>query len=207
MGGQRLRGSAAGDLLILRLARVDAPHLGQICGRGPRRWRCGDAARDAVRLLLSGVRIECTTPLIPVLRPAQIAGDALAHFPAADPDLAGIPYAAPAHAVRCSIPSHGDLGAYLITLGWALPRGGGADPAGPAAAAVDAQQRRVGLWQHGLDAGPRLAPAVSLAAVRVRLSGATEARAAYLARPPRPPRETLERDPLSLEDELRRGLD
>jgi len=65
---ETLRGEATaveGDVLMVqgtkvRLAGIDAPDLGQICGTGTgREYDCGDMARRVLAALLAGREIEC----------------------------------------------------------------------------------------------------------------------------------------------------
>lgn len=53
-----------GDSLIIgahrvRLHGIDAPELRQTCYQGRRRWACGEAARDQLKSLINGQRLEC----------------------------------------------------------------------------------------------------------------------------------------------------
>ena len=67
--GTKITGSARvidGDSLVvggkqLRLMGIDAPELRQECKLNQRPWRCGTAARSALRELVSGRQIECRT--------------------------------------------------------------------------------------------------------------------------------------------------
>lgn len=53
-----------GDSLFIggrevRMVGIDAPEGPQICQKGGKDWRCGDAARDALKALIGGRSIAC----------------------------------------------------------------------------------------------------------------------------------------------------
>lgn len=53
-----------GDTLVIgrrriRIAGIDAPELGQLCGREPASERCGQRAREALRALLADRTVTC----------------------------------------------------------------------------------------------------------------------------------------------------
>jgi endonuclease YncB( thermonuclease family) len=80
----------------IRLARIDAPELRQICTRGERPWPCGQAARAALIRLTEGGTVTC-----------RVSGR----------DRYGRTLAA------CAAEG-ADLAAALVSAGWALAYGG-----------------------------------------------------------------------------------
>ncbi len=66
-GGLEAAGRARlvdGDSLFIgerevRMVGIDAPEGPQICRKGGRDWRCGDAARDALKAMIGGRSIVC----------------------------------------------------------------------------------------------------------------------------------------------------
>src|SRR5262249_18315466 len=55
-GGDRLR---VADRLV-RLAGIEAPEVGQQCGKAGKSWRCGAAAEAALARLVNGRRVACS---------------------------------------------------------------------------------------------------------------------------------------------------
>lgn len=101
----------------VRIWGIDAPELGQTCRRGGVSYRCGKAAKEALRALIAARPVECE----------KIEADRFGRTVA-----------------RCTVDGL-DLGSLMVNAGWALEikhRSGGRYAAEQQAA----REARRGLW-------------------------------------------------------------